>query len=609
MRRSLIILLLLFVFSQNYCVAQFKKQLDSLSILCNNARSDSDKVVALGKLADLYYTYQLNRQGDSVLREQLQVAELADNNNLILLTLFSDGIMNISDYATAETFDKTVTFVQRGIDYAKALGQYNYIAEGYVRMANLLRKRGQNDKALYEATQALQILPNVSSDSLKAIIYMELGNAYVARGEAVAAVRNYNNAFDIALKIKSVPLQSDIYHCFAEMYYVFLKNKDIAKDFLKKSLRLDRENHYLEGEIKDYYDLSRVTDEISYLNKAIKLSDSLHNYTYIFKAKILMFYYYMVVKKNSDKALQYFESEPEVKESFINPGIGNYYLTVGHIYYFSNKFDSALAYYKLAEYDFVKNFDEKRVRSLFQYIADSYNKLNDIPNAIAYYYRALALSKKTNDIKSLAPISGHLSELYQQQGEYKDAYEYAMLSKKYSDSLETLSKARDIALLDIERENRRHEDELRQLAIKQNSKRDVQYMLITISLLIVFVGMLVIGMFPISKLAIKILGYIFFISLFEFIVLVIDTFLHRITHGEPLKIWLIKIVLIAMLVPLQHFLEHRLIQFLASRKLLEARSKLSLKKLSLKKWWDTSKKQHPGPVTIENDIEEGTAVL
>ena len=604
MRRSLIILLLLFIISENFCVAQFKTQLNRLLVKCNNAVSDSDKVVALGKLAELYYTYQLNRQADSVLREQLQVAELTDNNNLILQALFNDGISNITLSATAETFDKTISFVQKGIDYAKNKNQYNYIALGHVRMATLLRKRGQTDKALYEATQALQLMPNVNSDSIKAIIYMELGNAYVSRGEAVSAVRNFNNAFDLALKIKSIPLQSDIYHCFAEMYFVFLQNKELAKDFLKKSLKLNKENHYWQGVIKDYYDLSRVTDEISYLKMSISLSDSLKFYKYMLQAKDLMFLYSFVIYKNSDKALQYLENEPDLKTSYINTGIGNYYQILGHVYYYSDKFDSALVYYRLAEYDFVENFDEKRTSLLYRFIGRTYEKLNDLPNATAFYYKALALSKKTNDIKSIASLSNSLSDLYQIQGDYKQAYEYAMQSKKYTDSLEKLSRARDIALLDVERENRRHEDEVRQLAQEQRSSRDAQYMLITISLSIVFVGMLVIGMFPVSKLAIKILGYIFFISLFEFIVLIIDTFLHRVTHGEPLKIWLIKIVIIAMLVPLQHFLEHRLIQFLASRKLLEARAKFSIKKM-----WVNLKKPAPAPKGEIEKMEEGTAVL
>lgn len=234
MKRFLIILLLV-ILSPNFCKSQFKRQLDSLCIECKKSASDSEKVVALGKLANLYYTYKLNRQGDSVLHDQLQLAELADNNNLISIALFGEAITNISEDASAESFDKTIIFIQKGIDFAKAQNNYDYIALGYTRMANILRKRGQNDKALYNATQALLILPNVNSDSVKAVIYIELGNTYVAKGEAVSAVKNFNNAFDIATKINSIPLQSDIYHCFAEMYFVYLQNKDIAKDFLKKA--------------------------------------------------------------------------------------------------------------------------------------------------------------------------------------------------------------------------------------------------------------------------------------------------------------------------------------------------------------------------------------
>jgi hypothetical protein len=109
-------------------------------------------------------------------------------------------------------------------------------------------------------------------------------------------------------------------------------------------------------------------------------------------------------------------------------------------------------------------------------------------------------------------------------------------------------------------------------------------------------------MFPVSKLTIRMMGYFFFISLFEFIVLLIDNILLvYATHDEPLKLWLIKIALIALLVPLQHFLEHNLIRFLESRKLLEARTKFSFKN-----WWQKIKK--PAPVT-DAGIEEDTAVL
>ncbi len=582
--------------TQNFCNAQFKKQLDRITNLYNSAASDSDKVIALGQLADLYYTYKLNQKADSILQEQLKVSELSDNNNLILATLFGAAITKISPSTTSESFDKTIQFLEKGINYAKSKNLNEYLGSGYNRMANILRNRGQYDKALNNAILSIQTIPHIASDSIKAAIYIELGNIYEAKGEAVSASTNYNTAFDIAIKIKSIPLQSEIYHCFSEMYSRLGYN-DVAIDELKKSLALNKKYNYGEGMVRDYFDLARLTDEKFYIEKSIQLSNSLNFYKYIIDAKRLMLYYYMVAEKNDEKALNYLENEPEVKESFLNNGIANYYRTKGQIYLYSNKADSALHYFKLAEYDFVNKFDEKLIRALFREIAQSYQLLHNMPNAIAYYTKVLQISKRMNDINTIASVSDELSKIYEQQNDYKQAFFYAKQFKKNKDSLSKLSGERDIALLGVIRENRKHDEELRQEMQKLNNKRNIQYMAITIAIAVIFILMLIIGMFPISKLTIKLLGYIFFISLFEFIVLLIDTFLHKITHGEPLKIWLIKIFLIALLVPLQHFLEHRLIKFLESRKLLEARTKFSFKR-----WWQKVKKPAPAAAGLEEDI-------
>ena len=56
-----------------------------------------------------------------------------------------------------------------------------------------------------------------------------------------------------------------------------------------------------------------------------------------------------------------------------------------------------------------------------------------------------------------------------------------------------------------------------------------------------------------------------FIFLFEFIILLLDRTIQAWTHEEPWKVLLIKIVLAAGLVPLHHWLEHRVIYCLSHR--------------------------------------------
>ena len=175
-----------------------------------------------------------------------------------------------------------------------------------------------------------------------------------------------------------------------------------------------------------------------------------------------MLAYIEVIEKNSDKALRYLESEPDLKQSYLNVGVAYYYRAIGVIYLYSNKADSGLYYFKLAEYDYIKFFDKRYTRLLFLEIAQCHKLLNDIPNAISYYTRALELSKKMNDVTSIASTSDSLSNLYQQLGDYKQAFVYSKLSIEYKENLRNLSKERDIALQGVDREKRKHEDDLRQ---------------------------------------------------------------------------------------------------------------------------------------------------
>lgn len=292
-----------------------------------------------------------------------------------------------------------------------------------------------------------------------------------------------------------------------------------------------------------------------------------------------MFAIYMV-NKESKKALDFLNSNPDLKQSFIRFGIGNYYFQLGEIFRYGNQPDSALHYFKLAEPDMLKNFSLAQVLYIYLEIAACYGMKNEMDNEIIYYEKTLKYSKETGNIENIAMISDSLSRLYQEKGDYKQAYDLKLLATITKDSLAQLSKERDIALLGLNRESRKLEEGLLQEQQRLRNQRNLQYMGITIAISVVFLFMLILGTFAVSKLTIKILGYFFFISLFEFFVLVLDNeILFNFTHGQPFRLWLIKIFLIGSLVPLQQWLEHTLIKFLESRQLIRARTQFSIRKL------------------------------
>lgn len=564
------------------------------------APTDSAKIISLGNLAEFYYIYGADSKGDSILQKQLLSAELSNNKNLIFHTLFGNAITNLGRWTSQETFEKSLSFLDKGVSYAKEQNNTKYEGLAYIRKAAILRKQLQFDKAIQSATLAFSVFDRIDADSLKAILYLELGDIFHAKGETVLAYKNYNNAYDIAYNIKNITLQSMALHRYANLYKT-LGNTDVAKDNLIKSLDLNITNGNSIGLLTDYIDIARLTDEKDYIIKALQLADTLKSERYKLTSKKLMLAYLMVIEKNDSAALSFLDKNDDLKQSYLNRNL-DYYITIANIYRYSNKIDSAIFYYSLTVPILKKSTDIFQTRDVYKGIGECYSILEQYDKSIRFFEQALTLNNSLNDVAFNSSTNKKLGMLYSKIGDFKKAYLYNNQYILLNDSLQKLSDQRDLVLMEVDRENIRHEKDMADQAKEKIRIRNIQYVGISIVITSVFFIMMLIGAFPVSTIVIRMLGFFAFICLFEFIVLLIDSYLHKLTHGEPLKIWLIKIFLILLLVPLQHYMEHGMVKFLASQKLLRMR-----KRLSIKKWLKPFHKASPEIKPL--DIEEDTAVL
>jgi hypothetical protein len=135
----------------------------------------------------------------------------------------------------------------------------------------------------------------------------------------------------------------------------------------------------------------------------------------------------------------------------------------------------------------------------------------------------------------------------------------------YRDSIETLGKQKDLLNIEIENTNKRVKqqkiDEL-EATMKRNN---LEYLGITAAIATIFIILVLLGVFKFSPAVIKALGFFAFIFLFEFIVLLLDSQIHEITNGEPWKVLGVKIIIIALLLPLHHWLEEKMLHYLTNR--------------------------------------------
>ena len=594
------LLALVFCFSFFICKSQDKKIENLLIQNINVSQTSQEKIRSFIELADYYSLFKLNTKSDSVLQKAFNLGEQSNDKENILSILFSNDIVTVNSWNTKETFDQLIKFTSQALDYAQEFSRPDYEAIAYIRLAGIYRKRQQYDKAMQQATLAFTTINNYTADSIKCVLYNELGDIFLSQGDAISSYKNYEIAFEISYKIKNTILQSEIYHHISDLYKSLGNDKN-AEDNLLKSLNLNKSNNYEKGLLKDYVALSMLTDDSAYINKIADLADEIKSVRYIEYAKRLKFTWLMVKEQNSVITLDYFNSNPTLTQYYRNQGNDNYYWNLGNIFYYGGKYDSALYYFKLAESELNKNYDNGIRLAVYAGLADTYFKNQNNNEAIKYYEKAFEICKSMNSLVSLPAVSGSLSSLYEGQSNYKMAYYY----DKQVDSCKLLineNSAKDkLALLQVDMENKKRESDI--LEIEQNKNRlyDLQIIAITILLVCIFTLMLLVGMFKVSLAVIKMLGYFSFISLFEFIVLLTDPFVRKITDDQPLKIWGIRIIIIALLVPFQHFMEHGLIKYLSSRKLLEARLRFSLKKL-----WLPKQEAKEGDKT---NIDDDTAIL
>lgn len=172
----------------------------------------------------------------------------------------------------------------------------------------------------------------------------------------------------------------------------------------------------------------------------------------------------------------------------------------------------------------------------------------------------------------------NLDTLYGKTGDFKTAYAYNIEYNLYKDSIRNMARDADLLKLEVDNDNRRRERLAKEEEEQTLRRHNIQYMGFTIGLAVVFVVLVMLGFFMVSPRTIRALGFFSFIFLFEFIILLTDKQIHEWTHGEPWKVLLIKIFLAAMLLPLHHWLEHKVIHYLNTRRKIRPGRSLFKKK-------------------------------
>jgi len=422
--------------------------------------------------------------------------------------------------------------------------------------ANTIAAEGHFDSLAYET---YGLIASVHQDQGKRLLeyksYMQqlsladkIGDGNVALGAYwqifwfYNGLKQYSKAKEVALKILEIGKKKNWKgwveggnHLLTH-YHTNVSEFETAKYYYDETNRLRKQNGNILTEDDDLLDLYGMARDYTKLLRVLQ-KDDIRNMS--FKRDSTGFYYYA-----------------SFVECYTKLGIPD------SAFYFLQK---------------MKKASEGRGTIRWRYYSaagDYFKLINKVDSAALNYAKADSGFVVGNSLEARISRYANLDTLYARQGDYAKAYHYKTLWMQYKDSAAALAKDGELVMLEIDSENQRAETERRK-------SHNIQYMGITAGLASIFIILVLLGVFSSSTIIIRGLGFFSFIFFFEFLILIFDNVIHDLTHGEPWKVLAIKIMLIAMLLPLHHYVEHKVVHHLLHRK-----------KINLLNW---KKKKAPAP--------------
>jgi hypothetical protein len=557
------------------------KAIEELKQKLAAATTDSARVWILGEMSRMSIAYGID-QSDEYGRRQIEEAEKSRNRKL-MTRAFMDNGDRYSYVGTANRSyaQKSLSCYTQAYELARANKFEKEMAGALLGMTNLHISQSENDQALNKTNQAFAILSNTSHDRLKIDCYNAYGLVYQVKKEKILALRNYLNALRLAEESPNLDEEARnkaLGSCYDALvvFYTGVPDYDKALDYATKALSKISGPRAAYNRVSKYNTIGQLYGQkknldlaTSYYEKSIALADSL-------KFEPLKMQGYMSIlnqylKNNqAEKALEYMEKKPEIREYMNRFGfskmIDNVY---GYIYTSLKRYDSARVFYARARPYFEKETNGVVRAYFFLQLATFEKATGNTKAALESMLKVKTDAEAGGDLGLMKDVYQQLDSVYQTMGDYKQAAVFNNLYHTMKDSVEKLGKEKDLLQMELEDETQREERRAKEKQLEDDRRHNLQYMAITIAIAMVFVILVLLGVFSVSKAVVKTLGFFAFIFLFEFIIMIADHKIHAITHGEPLKILLIKIVLIALLLPLHHFLEEKVIHYLTSRKRLD----------------------------------------
>jgi hypothetical protein len=557
-----------FLFSVNVFSQGAPDYLDSLKRRADTTHSLAEKERLLLELSGNI----LDRGESADYAEQaIELAQESRDERLIATVYLAIGrhfLRNSSLADNLDQADKDFTQVEK---IAKDNGMEDLLVQAYCSFSDVWHYRGDDVRALSFCTQALAIASGIDNDSAKLRAYSATGDVYLSMNQMLLALRNYLSELDVAEKNGNYLLMRSADFDLTRFYSV-IGETDKALDYATKAYLLDRAHGdmYVAGDLNRLGDLYLQKDQRALAEKmymhSMAMADSFHFSELRIDAYHRMFLLYVQAHQYK-RGLTYLFSQPEMLTALRGAGF-SFYIDelMATNYTEQGRYDSAYYYFRRAEPEAVTKWVPENRFEFFTEFGEYFKRTGDLPQAIVYYNKAYVLGASSGQLSMEEKSTDTLEALYEATGNSPAALVCNKRAAIERDSIRSQTQATELMKLEVENEGRRQERLAREAQEQTEHRHNVQYMGLTMGLVVLFVGLVMLARLSVPVWLIRALVFVAFLFLFEFIIMLADKQIQGWTAEEPWRVLLLKIILAAGMVPLHHWLEHKVVLYLSHHK-------------------------------------------
>ncbi len=548
-----------------------------------------------------YYQQGDFGKADSIIALALKEAETTYEAFLILYVL--NGYFGMNELGFSG--EKTLAYAQRAENLVLQIHNTEVEWQTWLNLSLVFQDLFDFTKAQNYNYKALNIAENEGNPLLKARSFILIGELLQEQNQPLEGFRFLLSALNLAESLKDHDLLGKCYRSLSRFYD---RNKvyDKAVVYVKKEIGLIQSHLPVDSVALNWTwchleeislnSLNQINEER--ISSIIRFSERKKN-THLKQHVLALFRLFLMNNDHFEKLRRLYENDYPEELVYLqqnNPSL--YFRIQAVIQELDNQQDSALYYYLEAE-KLLKNSNNKVMLSNFYIRLGEYLKRHGNNKEATEKFRlAFSLAEEKGYFEYALRAGKAVIPLLVAEGNYKDALYYSEKNRVIADSLAEMSQKDEMLSLEIRNEEHIREMTLQEEQIETQRRNNLQYTFIIVMIFGVFIILIVVGSFRINAGIIHFIGFFSFIFLFEFIILLADNYIHHATHGEPLKIIGIKIVLIAILLPLHHYIEKRVTHYLIHKKLIRF-GKISFRDwktriyLTLKEIW--AKHEDPSP--------------